>query len=61
MLELTDGSRKKGRQLIKWTDELRRTMTMNWHDTINATQNRTQWSDLIYKAVENIKRQHGND
>jgi hypothetical protein len=26
-----------------------------WHDTINATQNRTQWRNLIYKAVENRK------
>ena len=42
MLGLTDGSRRRGRQRTKVTDEIRRTMTMNWHDTINATQNRTQ-------------------
>jgi hypothetical protein len=55
MLGLTDGSRRGGRQRTKWTDEIRRTITMNWHDTINATQNRMQWRDLIYKAVENRK------
>jgi hypothetical protein len=31
-------------------------MTMNWHDTINDAQNRTQWRNLIYKAVEDTKR-----
>ena len=61
MLGLTDGSRRGGRQRTKWTDETRRTMTMNWHDTINATQNRTQWRDMIYKAVENRKRQNKNN
>jgi hypothetical protein len=35
-------------------------MTMNWHDTVNATQNRTQWRELIYKAVENRKRLMGS-
>jgi hypothetical protein len=45
MLGLTDGSRRRGRQQTKWTDKIRRTMTMNWHDTINATLNRTQWRD----------------
>jgi hypothetical protein len=30
-------------------------------DTINATQNRTQWRGLIYKAVENRKLQNKND
>jgi hypothetical protein len=62
MLGLTDGSRRRGRQRTKWTDEIRRTMTiMNWHDTINATQNRMHWRDLIYKAVENRKRQNENN
>jgi hypothetical protein len=61
MLGMTVGSIRRGRQRTKWTDETRRTMTMNWHDTINATQNRTQWMDLIYKAVENGKRQNKND
>jgi hypothetical protein len=61
MLGLTDGSRRRGRQWAKWTDEIRRTMTMNWNDNINATQNRKQWGDLIYKAVENWKRQNEND
>jgi hypothetical protein len=60
MLGLTDGSRR-GRQRTKWTDEIRRTMTMNRHHTINAMQNRTQWSDIIYNAVENRKRQNEND
>jgi hypothetical protein len=55
MLGLTDSSRR-GRQRTKWTHEIRRTMTMNWH-TINATKNRTQWRNLIYMAVENRKRQ----
>jgi hypothetical protein len=61
MLGLTDGSRRRGRQRTKWTDEIRRTMTMNWHDTINATQNTTQWKDMIYKAMENRKLQNEND
>jgi hypothetical protein len=61
MLGLTDGSRR-GRQRTKWTDEIRRTMTMTWHDTINATQNRTQRRNLIYKAVENNRKlQNQND
>jgi hypothetical protein len=47
MLGLTDGSRRRGRQRTKWTDEIQRTMTMNWHDTINATQNNAmEGSDL---------------
>jgi hypothetical protein len=53
MFGLTDSNKRRGRQWTKWTDEMRRTLAMNWHDIINATQNRTQWSDLIYKAVEN--------
>jgi hypothetical protein len=61
MLGLTDGSRRRGSQRTKWTGETRRTMTMNWHDTINVTQSRTQWRDLMYKAVENRKRQNEND
>jgi hypothetical protein len=61
MLGLTDGSRRRGRQQTKWTDEIQRTTMMNWHDTINATQNRTQSRDLIYKAMENRKRQNEND
>jgi hypothetical protein len=60
MLGLTDGSRR-GRQQTKWTDEIRRTMTMNCHDTINATPNRTQCRNLIYKAVDNRKRQNENN
>jgi hypothetical protein len=55
MLELADSSRRRGRQRAEWTDEIQKTMMMNWHDTINATQNRTRWRDLIYKAVENRK------
>jgi hypothetical protein len=34
---------------------------MNWHHTINAMQNGTQWKDLIYMAVENTKPQNEND
>jgi hypothetical protein len=61
MLGLTDSNRRRARQWTKWTDEIRRTTMMNWHDTINATQNRMQWRDLIYKAVENRKQQNEND
>jgi len=28
---------------------------MNWHNILTATQNRAQWSDLIYKSVDNTK------
>jgi cytochrome P450 len=48
------------RQLTRWTDEIRRTLTMNWHDTAHAKQNRTQQRGLIYKAVENRKLPNEN-
>jgi hypothetical protein len=32
-----DKHSRRERQRTKWTDEIRRTLTMNWHDTTNAT------------------------
>jgi hypothetical protein len=31
---------------------------MNWRNILTAMQNRAQWSDLIYKAVDNSKQQN---
>jgi len=31
---------------------------MNWRNNFTATQNTAQWSDLIYKAVDNSKQQN---
>jgi hypothetical protein len=60
MLEFTDGSRRRGRQRPTWTDEMRKTITMNWHDNkCLAKQNAME--ELIYKAVENRKRQNESD
>jgi hypothetical protein len=59
MLGLTDTHRRPGRQWTRWTDEIQRTLTVNWHNIINATQDRRQWRDL-YKAVED-RKQHNMD
>jgi hypothetical protein len=39
-------------------DEIESSLRMNWYDIVNATHNTTQWRDLIYRAVENRKRQN---
>jgi hypothetical protein len=55
MLRPTDGNRRRRRQHTRWTDEMQGTLMMNWCNILTAMQNRVQWRDLIYKAVENGK------
>jgi hypothetical protein len=43
---------------VRCTDEIQGTLTMNGSDILTATHNTTKWRDLIYKAVENRKRQN---
>jgi hypothetical protein len=40
----------------KWTDEIQRTLTLDWNDIIKTTQDRRQWRAFVYKAVENMKQ-----
>jgi hypothetical protein len=35
-------------------------MNMSWCNILTATQYRTQWRELTYKAVEKRKRQNEN-
>jgi hypothetical protein len=56
MLKMTSGSRREI-QRTRCSDEIRGTIMKNWHDTLTAMQNKTQWRHLIYKAMENRQRQ----
>lgn len=56
MIGITEGSRKRGRRRLRWSDEIIDTLKMEWAQIIRLAESRPKWRAAVQQATQSITR-----